>query len=151
MLTGKERAQFRTAANGLETTLIVGKGGVTEAVIAEAEILLESKELVKGRVLETSLLTAREALDLLCEATGAEGIQTVGSKFVLYRKSRKLARQAAEKAAREKKKAMNPVRAGVQRRRKQLKEERAEKNAYFKKAAIEASIERSRRKKQRED
>lgn len=111
MLTGKERARFRTAANGLDTTLIIGKGGVTDAVIAEAEILLESKELIKGRVLETSLLTARDASDLLCEATGAEGIQTVGSKFILYRKSQKLAQQAAERAAREKKKSVNPVRA----------------------------------------
>lgn len=151
MLTGKERARFRTAANGLDTTLIIGKGGVTDAVIAEADILLESKELIKGRVLETSLLTARDASDLLCEATGAEGIQTVGSKFILYRKSQKLAQQAAERAAREKKKSVNPVRAGVQRRRRQLKEERAEKNAYFKKTAIEASIERSRQKKKRED
>ena len=144
MMTGKERAALRTQANGLETTLIVGKGGVTPNVAAEAEILLESRELVKGRVLETALLSAREASDLLCEATGAEGIQVVGSKFVIYRKSQKLARQAAEKAAREKKKAANPVRAGVQKRRKQMKEERQRKNAYFKQAAIEASIARDR-------
>ena len=151
-MTGKERAALRTQANGLETTLMVGKGGVTPNVIAEAEILLEAKELVKGRVLETALLSAREVSDLICEATGAEGIQTVGSKFVIYRKSKKLEREAQERAAREKKKAVNPVRAGVQKRRKQVKEERERKNAYFKQAAIEASIERQRRRdRTRED
>lgn len=151
-MTGKERAELRTRANGLDTTLIVGKGGVTPNLIAETEILLESKELVKGRVLETALLTAREASDLICEATGADGIQTVGSRFVIYRKSKKLEREAQERAAREKKKAVNPVRAGVQKRRKQVKEERERKNAYFKQAAIEASIERQRRRnKTRED
>ena len=94
MLTSKERAELRTKANGLDTTLIVGKEGVTPNVIAEAEILLEAKELVKGRALETSLLTAREASDAICEATGADGVQTVGSKFVIYRKSKKLEREA---------------------------------------------------------
>ena len=49
MLTGKQRAELRTQANGIDTTLMVGKGGVTPNVIAEAEILLESRELVKGR------------------------------------------------------------------------------------------------------
>lgn len=156
-MTGKERAELRTRANGLDTTLIVGKGGVTPNLIAETEILLESKELVKGRVLETALLTAREASDLICEATGADGIQTVGSRFVIYRKSKKLEREAQEReaqerAAREKKKTVNPVRAGVQKRRKLVKEERERKNAYFKQAAIEASIERQRRRnKTRED
>ena len=71
---------------------------------------------------------------------------------MIYRKSKKLEREAQEKAAREKKKAVNPVKAGVQKRRKQMKEERERKNAYFKQAAIEASIERQRqRKKNRED
>ena len=152
MLTSKERAELRTKANGLDTTLIVGKEGVTPNVIAEADILLEARELVKGRALETSLLTAREASDAICEATGADGVQTVGSKFVIYRKSKKLEREAQEKAAREKKKTVNPVKAGVQKRRKQMKEERERKNAYFKQAAIEASIERQRQKKKnRED
>ena len=51
MLTSKQRSEFRAQANPLEVTLIVGKGGVSESVIAEAENLLESHELVKGKVL----------------------------------------------------------------------------------------------------
>jgi len=151
MMTGKQRAELRTQANTLETTLMVGKGGVTENVIAEAEILLESKELVKGRVLETALMSAREVSDEICEATGAEGIQVVGSKFVIWRKSKKLERLAQEKAAREKKKAVNPVKAGVQKRRKQRTEEREKKNEYFKQVAIQNSIERERQRKQRRE
>lgn len=49
MLTSKERAELRAKANPLETTLIVGKGGVTEAVIAETDNQLTARELVKGR------------------------------------------------------------------------------------------------------
>ena len=152
MLTGKQRAELRTQANGIETTLMVGKGGVTPNVIAEAEILLESRELVKGRVLETALMSAREVSDEICEATGAEGIQQVGSKFVIWRKSKKLEQQAREKAAREKKKAaVNPVKAGVQKRRKERTEAREKKNEYFKQVAIQRSIERERARKQRQE
>ena len=36
MLTSKERAELRSQATMLDTTLMVGKGGITEALIAEA-------------------------------------------------------------------------------------------------------------------
>ena len=84
-MTGKQRAYLRAQANGLDTILYVGKGGITEAVIRQTEEALSARELIKGRVLEASLLTAREACEQLAEATGAEGLQTVGSRFVLYR------------------------------------------------------------------
>ena len=67
MLTSKQRAELRAQANGLETTLMVGKGGAAENVILEAEKLLDARELVKGRVLETAMMTAREASDAICE------------------------------------------------------------------------------------
>ena len=89
MLTSKERAEFRAQANGIDTTLMVGKDGVTEAVVAEAERLLTARELIKGKVLENALMSAREVSDALCEATGAEGISCVGSKFVIWRFSEK--------------------------------------------------------------
>ncbi len=90
MLTSKQRAYLRGLANSLEPVLIVGKGGVTENVAAEAENALHTRELIKGRVLESSLLTAREACDELARRTGAQGVQAIGSKFVLYRENRDL-------------------------------------------------------------
>ena len=90
MLTSKERAELRAQANGLDTTLIVGKGGVTEAVIAEADNQLEARELIKGKVLEGAMLTPREVSDAICAETGAEGIAVIGTKFVIYRFSEKL-------------------------------------------------------------
>ena len=74
MLTSKERADLRAQSNNLDTTLMVGKDGVTEAVIAEADKLLTARELVKGKVLENALMSAREVSDAICEATGADGI-----------------------------------------------------------------------------
>ncbi|WP_418464170.1 YhbY family RNA-binding protein [Faecousia sp.] len=120
MLTSKQRADLRAQANDLDTTLMVGKGGVTENVLSEAARQLEARELVKGRVLEAALLSAREVCDALCEALGADGVQCVGSKFVIYRRSEKKAQEAA----------------------RQAREERERRNEYFRQAAIQAAIER---------
>ena len=142
MITSKQRAELRSEANDLETTLMVGKGGITENILLEARTQLEARELIKGRVLETALLSAREVSDALCEALGCEGIQCVGSKFVIYKKSEKKAQEAAFKARALQKKKSNPVRRGAQERRRKAREEREKRNEYFRQAAIQAAIER---------
>lgn len=144
MLTSKDRAQLRAEANLLDTTLIVGKGGITEALIAEAEILLRTHELVKAKVLDAALLSPQEACDTICRATGAEGVQIVGTKFVFYKKSEQLEEKrmnAAKKAVKPAKKS-NPVRAGVQARRKKAREEKQKRDQYFHDAAVKAAIEK---------
>lgn len=153
MLTSKQRAEFRAQANTLETTLMVGKDGVTEAVIAEADKLLTARELIKGKVLENALMTAREVSDAICEATGADGISCVGSKFVIYRFSEKCQeeRNATGRAKRKEtpKSKMDPVRKGAKARRDAAKKVREQRNEYFRQKAIENAIERSREKQLR--
>ena len=153
MLTSKQRAEFRAQANTLETTLMVGKDGVTEAVVAEADKLLTARELVKGKVLETALMTAREVSDAICEATGADGVSCVGSKFVIYRFSEKCQeeRNATGRAKRKEtpKSKSNPVRKGAKARRDAAKKVREQRNEYFRQQAIEKAIERSREKQLR--
>ncbi len=154
MLTSKQRAEYRAQANTLETTLMVGKDGVTEAVAAEADKLLTARELVKGKVLESALMTAREVSDAICEATGAEGISCVGNKFVIYRFSEKCQeeRNATGRAKRKEipKSKSDPVGKGARARRAAARKVREQRNAYFKEMAIEKAIERSREKQLRE-
>ena len=151
MLTSKERAELRAQANTIDTTLIVGKDGVTENVVAEAERLLTARELVKGKVLETALMSAREVSDEICEATGADGVSCVGSKFVIYRFSEKCQEERNQTGrAKRKEVKVNPVRKGAQARRQAAKKVREQRNEYFRQQAIERSIERSREKKLRE-
>ncbi len=88
-LTSKQRAQLRGIAAGEDTIVLVGKGGITENTVTEMNNALRAREIVKGRVLENSLLTAREACDALSEACGAEQVQVIGSKFVLYKRNPK--------------------------------------------------------------
>ena len=144
MLTSKQRAQLRAQSNPLETTLMIGKEGITEGLIASAKAQLAARELIKGRVLETAMLTAREA----CDALNAEGVQTIGSKFVIYKKNEKKAQIAAEKQRNDARAKENPVRKGAQSRRRQEKERREQKNAYFREASIQAAIERRRQREQ---
>ena len=88
-LTSKQRAQLRGLAAAEDTIIQVGKGGITENLVASVSTALKARELVKGRVLETSLLSAREACEALAEACGAESVQVIGTKFVLYKRSDK--------------------------------------------------------------
>ncbi len=89
MLTSKQRAQLRALANGIDPVVHIGKGDLGEALILQADQALEARELVKCRVLETSLLSPREAAQALAQATRSEVVQVIGTKFVLYRPSHK--------------------------------------------------------------
>ncbi len=150
MLTSKERAELRGRATTIDTTLMVGKGGVTEALIAETENQLESRELVKGKVLEGAMMTPREVCDELCEATGAEGVAVIGTKFVIYRFSEKLRAQQNQTGRAKRKETpsgkKNPVRKGAQARRAAAKKVREQRNEYFRQMAIDKAIERDREK-----
>ena len=86
-MTSKQRAMLRSMANTMETILYVGKEGVTDGTIREAYDALEARELIKCCVNQGCPLSAREALDILCEKLGAEPIQCIGRRFVMYRPS----------------------------------------------------------------
>ena len=153
MLTSKQRAEYRAQANTLETTLMVGKDGVTENVVAEADKLLTARELVKGKVLESALMSAREVSDAICEATGADAVSCVGNKFVIYRFSEKC-QEERNQTGRAKRKALpkskaDPVGKGMRARRAAAKKVREQRNQYFREQAIERAIERSREKQLR--
>lgn len=85
MLTSKQRAYLRGMANTLDSVLQVGKDGISDNLIAQADGVLEKRELIKGNVLENSLLSAREVAEALATATHSEVVQVIGARFVLFR------------------------------------------------------------------
>ncbi len=87
-MTSKQRAMLRGMANTLDTIIFVGKEGITDRVIHEVYDALEARELIKGCVQQGAPLNAREAITVICESTGAEPIQVIGRRFVLYKPSR---------------------------------------------------------------
>lgn len=89
MISGKQRAYLRGLANTMDPIFQIGKNGIEEAFLNQLEEALEARELIKIKVLENSGLSAREASNEICEKIGCEGIQAIGSKIVLYKKSQK--------------------------------------------------------------
>ena len=88
MLTSKQRAALRGAANKMDTILQVGKDGINENLITQVSDALKARELIKMRVLENAPVTAREAAFELQEATNSESVQIIGTRFVLYRRNK---------------------------------------------------------------
>ena len=87
-MTSKQRAYLRSMANTLETILYVGKDGVTPGTVKEAFDALEARELIKGCVQQGAPLSAKEVLESLCAQVGAEPVQCIGRRFVMYKPSR---------------------------------------------------------------
>lgn len=92
MLTSKQRAALRGQANKMETILQIGKDGITENIINQVDDALTARELIKLRVLENSPLTSKEASAELCQATNSDGVQVIGSRFVLFRRNEEKAK-----------------------------------------------------------
>ena len=88
-LTSKQRAYLRSLANTMDPIVQIGKEGITPNLVKQTWDALEARELIKCRVLENSMLTAREACQELSELTRSEQVQVIGTKFVLYRPSHK--------------------------------------------------------------
>lgn len=87
MLNSRQRAQLRGLANSFETILQVGKSGVTENTVKQVSDALEARELIKLRTLETCPTSPREAAEEIAEKTGADVVQVIGSRFLLYKES----------------------------------------------------------------
>ena len=87
MLTGKQRGYLRALANDIQPIFQVGKGGVSDNMVKQFNDALEARELVKANVLKSSILDAREICEDVAGQTGAEIVQVIGNKFVLYKES----------------------------------------------------------------
>ncbi|MEG2428865.1 MAG: YhbY family RNA-binding protein [Oscillospiraceae bacterium] len=89
MITTKQRATLRGFANKLEVILQIGKGGITSTVLKQANDALVAREMIKCKVLDNSGIDVREAAQKLAEAAQADIVQTIGSRFVIYKKNEK--------------------------------------------------------------
>lgn len=89
MITTKQRAYLRALGNALDPVMQIGKDGITENSVISVNLLLEARELIKIKVLNNADTTAREISDQLCKLTGADPVQSIGNKVILYKRSTK--------------------------------------------------------------
>lgn len=88
-MTSKQRAMLRAMANEYQPIIYIGKEGVTEALMQDADAALEARELVKGSIGRNAEVDLRTAVAELCQALQAEPVQVIGRKFVIFRPSQK--------------------------------------------------------------
>ena len=88
-LTGKQRAKLRALANRLEVILHIGKEGLTENILKQADMLLENRELIKIAILQNAGEEAKNLIGICCEKLGASPVQFIGGRFIIYRRSNK--------------------------------------------------------------
>jgi RNA-binding protein len=106
-LTSKQRAQLRGLANGIDTILQIGKDGIGENLVKQADGALEARELIKGKVLDNNInYDARTAAEELAKATRSEVVQVIGTKFVLYRESHSKPKEKRIQLVKERKKKL---------------------------------------------
>lgn len=86
-INSKQRATLRAMAQSLEPIVHIGKDGITDNLVGQVKDALEARELIKCSVQQNCELGAREACDMICSLTGAQGISVLGRKFVLYREA----------------------------------------------------------------
>ena len=88
-MTSKQRSKLISLAMNIAATVQIGKNGLTESVIEQISTSLEDHELVKIGVLRTADVSAKTIIAEVAEAVGAEPVQAIGNKIVLYRYSHK--------------------------------------------------------------
>ncbi len=87
MLTGKQRSYLRARANKMDPVLHIGKEDISEAVVEQLDEALTDHELVKGRVLNNSMMDSRTAAGELAERCNCDVVQVIGNIFILFRRN----------------------------------------------------------------
>ena len=87
MITSKQRAALRSQSNGMETIFQIGKGGISDMLVQQVEDALKAREMIKLRVLESAPVFARDVAQELVEKCGAEIVQVIGSRFILFKRN----------------------------------------------------------------
>ncbi len=97
MLTSKQRSQLKALATKEDTIVHIGKGGLSDNILKQAEDALKAREIIKCKVLENSILSAKDACSSMAEALNAEAVQVIGTKFVLYKRNEEQPKIVLEK------------------------------------------------------
>ena len=87
MITGKQRSELKRLAQEIKPTVMIGKEDITPSVIAAIDDYLSAHELVKVQIQEGSLMEPKEAANEIAQELGADFVQAIGRRFVLYRRA----------------------------------------------------------------
>ena len=93
MLTNNQRRHLRALANDLDSCFQVGKEGIGSETLRHLDNMLRTRELVKVSILKNAPDEVRETADNIAGALGADVVQTIGRRFIIYRRSEDLVKE----------------------------------------------------------
>ena len=141
MITSKQRAFLRGLANKIDTTVQVGKGGINDNMLTLIRDTLEKHELIKIRVLENAFSDTADVCHEISSVIGAEEVQVIGSRFVLYKESREnkkinlktltVKENQPPKPQSKQVKPLHKAKAIANKERKRVMEEKKKRNKFF--------------------
>lgn len=88
MLTGKQRSYLKKLAQTVQPAVIVGRAGVTDAVMQTIDEYLTANELLKVAIQEGAELEAKETANQVADELKADFVQAIGRRFVLYQRAK---------------------------------------------------------------
>ena len=84
-MNSKERAYLKSIASNLEPVMQIGKSNLTPEITSAAEEAFNNRELIKITVLKNASDKPGEMAAMMAERLGAEVVQVIGRKIVLYK------------------------------------------------------------------
>ena len=87
MITGKQRSELKKLGQEIKPAVMIGKDEVTPAVIAAIDDYLDAHELVKVQIQDGAVLDPKETANEIAEEIGADFVQAIGRRFILYRQA----------------------------------------------------------------
>lgn len=88
-MTSKQRACLRSLATSIQPIFQIGKNEISSNMTEQIDNALEARELIKIKVLENSMYSPEEAAKIIADSTSSEVVTVIGTKFVIYRESKK--------------------------------------------------------------
>lgn len=87
-MTSKQRSYLMGLAMNIDPVFQIGKSGLTPEVTEAVRETFNTRELVKISVLKNCFEDPKQMAQLIADRTGAQVVQIIGKKIVLYKESR---------------------------------------------------------------
>ncbi|WP_111494367.1 MULTISPECIES: ribosome assembly RNA-binding protein YhbY [Marinobacter] len=88
-LSPEQRREYRAIAHHLKPVVMIGDKGLSEGLQQELERALDDHELIKVKIASPDRDERREAIEALCQESGAELVQMIGKIAVILRRAAK--------------------------------------------------------------
>ena len=85
VLTDNQKKELRGRAHKLKPVVLIGKEGMTDAIVSAVDSALQTHELIKVKLLQNCMEDKAQVAEALSERLEAALVQRIGKTIVLFR------------------------------------------------------------------